>query len=58
MATSGQSIFGRDMIFNLMLGLDWRVVTAANRRQVDIDNVQENNSQVTYDYVIGDQFYV
>ena len=58
MATSGQSIFGRDMIFNLMLGLDWRVVTAANQRQVDIDNVQENNSQGTYDYVIGDQFYV
>ena len=29
MATPGQDIFGRDMIFNLTSVVDWRVVTAA-----------------------------
>ena len=37
--TSFQSIFGRDMIFNLMLVIDWQVITAGKHRQVYIDNV-------------------
>ena len=28
MATLGQSIFGRDMIFNLASVVDWKVITA------------------------------
>ena len=58
MATPGQAVFGRDMLFNLASVVDWRVVTAAKQRQVDIDNVRENSKQVTHDYAIGDQFYV
>ena len=38
--------------------VDCQVVTAGNNRQVDIDNVQENASQVPHDYAIGDRFYV
>ena len=40
METPGQSIFGRDMIFNLTSVVYWQVVTTVNQRQVDIDNVQ------------------
>ena len=46
------------MIFNLTSVVYWRVVSYAKKRQVDIDNVQENARQVTHDYTIGDQFYV
>ena len=42
MATPGQYIFGIEMIFNLTSVVDWRVVTTAKQRQVDIDNDQEN----------------
>ena len=58
MATPGQDVFGRDMLFNLVSVVDWQVVTAAKQRQVDIDIVRENSKQVTHDYAIGDQFYV
>ena len=46
------------MQFNVASVVDWQVVTAANQRQVDIDNVQENARRVTHDYAIEDQFYV
>ena len=40
MATSGQAVFGRYMLFNLASVFDWKVATAANQIQVDIDNVR------------------
>ena len=54
----GQAVFGRDMLLNLALVLDWWVVTAAKKQQVDIDNVQEKASRVTHGYIIGYWFYV
>ena len=50
MATPGQYVFGRDVLFNLASVVDWRVATAKNQRQVDIDNVKENVRKVTHDY--------
>ena len=40
MATPGQAVFGRYILFNLALVVDWKVSTAAKQRQVDIDNVR------------------
>ena len=57
MATPGQAIFGIDMLFKLASVVDWKVVTAAKQRQVDIDNVRENAKQVTHEYAIGHQVY-
>ena len=42
MATTGQSVFGRDLLFNIASVVDFQVVTAAKQRQVDINNVREN----------------
>ena len=58
MDTPGLSLFGRDVLFNLTSVLDWKVVTTANQRQVDIDKDQENNRQVAHNYAIGNQVYV
>ena len=58
MATPTQAVFGRYIILNLTLVVDWRVITAAKQRQVDIDYVQENDRRVTHDYKIGDRVYV
>ena len=49
MDTSGQSVFGRDMLFNLTSVFDWQVATAAKQHQVDIDNVRENAKRVTHE---------
>ena len=58
MSTPFQAVYGIFMLFYLALVIDWRVVTAAKQRQVDIDNVRENTKRVTRDYEIGDQLYV
>ena len=58
MDTSGQSVFGRDMLFSLTSVVDWKVATATKQHQVDIDNFRENANQVTHDYAIGDRVYV
>ena len=58
MATPFQYVFGRDMLFKLTPVVDWRVVTAARQRQVDIDNDRENARRATHDYTIGDRVYL
>ena len=58
MATPGQTVFGRYMLFNLTSVVYWRVVTAAKQRQVDIDNVRENARRVTHDHAVGNRVYV
>ena len=58
MATLGQAVFGRYVLFNLTSVVDWRVVIAAKKSQLDIDNVRENAKRVTHDYAIGNQVYV
>ena len=58
MATPGQDVFGRDMLFNLALLIELKFATTANKRQVDINNVRENSKQVTQDYAIGNLVYL
>ena len=40
LATPGQAVFFRDLLFNLVSAINWRVLTAVKQRQVDIDNVR------------------
>ena len=58
MEKTGQSVFGRYMLFNLTSVVYWQVVTTATKRQVYIDNVRENARQVKNDYAIRNQVYV
>ena len=46
------------MWFNLSSVVEWRVATFAKQRQVDIDNVIENDKRVTHEYAIGNWAYV
>ena len=58
MSTPGKAVFGRDMLFDLVSVVDWKVATAEKQRQVDIDNVRGNAKRATYDYTISNQVYV
>ena len=57
-STLGQAVLGRDMLSNLTSVVYWQVVTAANKQQVNIDNVRGKSRQVTHDYEIGNQVCV
>ena len=54
MATPGQAVFAKDLVFNLVVVVEWWVATTVRKDQVDIDNVRENDKWVTHDYAIGD----
>ena len=58
MSPPGQAVFVREMTFNLAPFIYWRIVTAAKQRQLYIDNVIENDKQVTHDCAICDKVYV
>ena len=40
MVMPGQDVFGRNILLNLTSVVDWRVVTAVKKLQVNIDNVR------------------
>ena len=40
MATPGQGVSVRDILFKIASVVDWLVATAEKQRQVDIDNVR------------------
>ena len=50
--------FGRDMILNLALVVDWQVITDKKHQQLEIDNFGENARQVPHDYAVGNLVYV
>ena len=45
---SGQAVFGRDMIFNVALVVDWKVINPNKKYQLDIDNLLEKDRRVTH----------
>ena len=57
MATPGQAVFGRYMIFNIVSVVDWWAITTVNQRQVDIDNVLYENWRVAHEYAISNLVY-
>ena len=46
------------MIFNLASVVNWKVNTAKNQLQVDIDNACKNDKRVRHDYAVGDLVYM
>ena len=53
-----QLVFERDTIFSLTSVIDWNVIHAREKKQVDQDNIQENNKIIFYYYAVGDQVFV
>ena len=56
-ASPDQLVFGIDIIFSLTSFIDWRVIHAREKQQVDRDNLQENKKGVFNYYAVGDQVF-
>ena len=57
-ATPCLSIFGIEIILNLVSFVEWIIITAGTQRQSEVNNVQENARRITHDYTVGDLVYV
>jgi len=52
------AIFGRDMIFNFQLRVNWDQI-ARKRNQLAIkDNARENSKRMPYEYTVGEKILI
>ena len=56
--TTGESIFGIDMIFKFASFIDWKVITPGNQHQVKIDDAWKYFKIFIYYYSVGDLLYL
>jgi hypothetical protein len=54
-ASPGAAIFRRDMLFDIPFIADWNQIGHYRQSQTDLSNKRENNTQVDYDYKVGDK---
>jgi hypothetical protein len=54
-ASSGASIFGRDMLFDILFIANWNKIGDYRQCQTDLKMARENSKQVNYDYKVGNK---
>jgi hypothetical protein len=54
MASLGQVIFGRDMMFPTRYVVNWKLIHDKKTQKMQEDNRQENASRLAHDYKVGD----
>ena len=53
--STGQIIFGRDIIILIKRTLDWELIRQKNQTQINKDNIRKNRNLVDLDYNIRDE---
>ena len=53
--STGQLVFGRDMILLIKHKVDWELILQINWTQINKYNIHENNKTVDHNYRIGDK---
>ena len=53
-ATPAQTVFGRDMMFNLTTLVNWKELSLKKQQLVDKANLRENKKRIDYDYQVHD----
>ena len=56
--SSGASIFGRDMLFDVSFLADWSKIVEYRQKQMDKSTVKENSGCVDLDYQLDDKVLV
>ncbi len=52
-ASPGAAIFGQDMLFDILFIADWQKIGEHRQRLTDLNNAQEKESRIDYDYKVG-----
>ena len=56
--STGQLVFGRDMILLIKHKVDWELILQINRTQINKYNIHENSKRVDHNYKVGDKFMI
>jgi hypothetical protein len=54
-ASPGAAIFGRYMLFDILLITGWNKIGDYRQRQTDLNTARKNSKQVNYDYKVGNK---
>jgi hypothetical protein len=54
----GAAVFGRDMLLNIPVAVDWELVRQRRRAKMSYNNARENAKRRHKDYKIGDEVYI
>ncbi|MFM7186493.1 MAG: hypothetical protein ACKO14_01615 [Armatimonadota bacterium] len=57
-APPGQTVFGRDMIFNIRHVTDWQLIHERKKRRIESNNSNENRKRLTHDYKVGERVLI
>jgi hypothetical protein len=57
-ASPAAAIFGRDMLFDILLIADWQKIGEHMQRPTDLNNACENKGRIDYDYKVGQKVLV
>jgi hypothetical protein len=52
-ASPGAAIFGQDMLFDILFIADWKKIGEHRQRLNDLNNADENEGRIDYDYKVG-----
>ncbi len=52
-ASPGAAIFGRDMLFDILLIADWQKIGECRQRLTDLNNPHGNEGRIDYHYKVG-----
>ena len=54
----GMAVFGRDMIFNFNMRVNWNQVEKKRDQVARRDNVRENSKRLPYEYTVGEKILI
>ena len=54
----GMAVFGRDMIFNFRMRVNWNQIEKKRDQLARKDNVRENSKRMPYEYTVGEKILI
>ena len=57
-ASLGQLVFGRDMLFNMPFTADWTKIEKNKQKVTNKSNITENDKRVDYEYEVYDEVFI
>ena len=57
-ASPGQTVFGRDMLFDLTFNTKWDNIQENKQQKINYRNIRENLRRIPFDYQIGDKVVI
>ena len=56
--TPAQAVFGRDMLLNIPVKVDWKEIKNNKQKEINRNNSKENKNRIPHDYHVGEKVLI